>query len=520
VTAVGDAPVPDRAALLRGRWLVALAFLAPAALRVLSYTDRILDRDETYWLASAMRMRAAGVPMYVAGWDTKPPAIFAFYRVALALVPDAPMLAAHVMAAALAGAACAVVAGSARRLAGPLAGLTAAGVFALLDSTGPVRALAANTEVVSYVPVAAIVAVAVFGRGRGLRFSFAAGALVAAAAVAKHPALVYGPLAWIAMLGAPFDARRAVRSLLAGVAGAAAFLAVVLGWLWIAGAWTDFVACIVTMGGNRAALGLAASGDVSYSRWGHVAAANPVAVVGVLVLCAAAARRGAQAARTALWVTGPLVLAGLAAALAGGFGFQHYLALAYPPIAVAAGAGVGCAVALVREGRPRRAAIAVLVVLAGWRAAADRIEQWHSRDWVGYDGAAVQAVAARVREIAGPSDTMFVWGIHPDLYVTCRRAPATRFIACGWLVGTYSGLPAPGRAEPFEFVAGSWDLLFRDLDEHPPAVVVDSVPAGVHGFGAFPVERFPRLAAWLAAHYVREDERPGGYVVWRRAGPR
>jgi hypothetical protein len=409
---------------------------------------------------------------------------------------------------------------AARRLAGPLAGLAAAGVFALLDSTGPVRALAANTEVLAYVPIAALIAVAVASRGRGPWFAFAAGALAAAAALAKQPALVYGPLAWVAMLDWPFDGRRAIRSLVAGLAGTACVLAVVFGWLAIAGAWRDFVACTVEMGAHRAALGLAAQSEAGYARWEHVAAANPVALAGLAALCVAGARGGTGPGRGALRVCGPFVLAGIVAALAGGLGYQHYLSLAHPSLAVAAGVGVACALEFAATVAAGRLVVAVLVVVAAWRAGADRLGQWHSRDWAAYDGAPVQAVAARIRELSAPTDTIFVWGIHPDLYVTCDRAPSTRFIACGWLVGTYTGLPAPGRPEPFELVDGAWDVLFRDLDENPPAVVVDSVPAGVHGFGAFPVERFPRLVAWLTAHYVRDDDRPGGYVVWRRAGAR
>jgi hypothetical protein len=110
---------------------------------------------------------------------------------------------------------------------------------------------------------------------------------------------------------------------------------------------------------------------------------------------------------------------------------------------------------------------------------------------------------------------MLVWGIHPDLHVTCRRAPASRFVTTNWLVGTYTGAPSAARPEPWEFVPGSWDLLFRDLEASRPALVVDSAAAGVHGFGAYPIRRFPRLAAWLERDYAAEAG-PGGYVLWFR----
>jgi 4-amino-4-deoxy-L-arabinose transferase-like glycosyltransferase len=506
----GDAPRQ------RAHGIVAIAFALPVVLRALSYTDRILDRDETYWMASAMRMRAADLPVYVAGWDTKPPLPFLFHRLALALSPDAPLLAAHVLAGLLAGAAGALVAAAALRLGGRGAALVAAALFALLDSTGPVRALAANTEVLTYVPVALLTWAIAAGRPRGLGLPFAVGACAAVAFLAKHPAAIYAPAGFAALLLCERERGSALRQAAAGLAGTAAVLAVAFGWIAAAGAWDDFVACNVTISGHRARNAGELAKTFGYGRWAAVAVANPVAIAGVVAALVRGASGAARpSARRAALVAGPLAAGGLVAAVAGGAAFQHYLQLAWVPVAVLAGCGLADAPSFATRRFSPAAWTALVVAAAAGAALPDRIGQWRSRDWPGYDTGPVPALRERVRALVAPSETMFVWGIHPDLYVTCGRAPASRFVTTNWLVGTYTGLPPTPDAEPFEFVPGSWDLLFADLGSSRPALVVDSVPAGVHGFVAYPMSRFPRLAQWVESRYVRE-EGPGGYVLWRR----
>lgn len=492
-------------------WPVAVACALPLAARLLSYTDRILDRDEAYWMASALRMHDLDVPLYVAGWDTKPPLPFLLHRMGLAVLPGTPMLGAHVVAALLAAAACGFVAAAARRLAGTPAALLAALAFALLDSTGPVRSLAANSELASYVPLAVLVWAVAALPSRSAAMPLTAGACAVAATMAKLPALVYAPASCVAILLASAPPRPWVRVPLFGIVGAGAAAALTAAGLVATGAWDDFYACNVTMSLHRAEWGMAIAESVRYDRWFAVAMANVPALAGIAVVAVMGAARAGSCRRT-LCAVGPLVAAGIAAAFAGGAAFPHYLQLAWVPVAVVAGVGLAEAATWLRFA-PRRVAVAMVAAAAVVAALPDRLGQWRSRDWAGYDRGPIPALRARVQALVPPGGTLFVWGIHPDLYVTCRRAPATRFISAGWLVGTYSGPPlAP---EPFEFVPGSWDLLFADLERHRPEVVVDSVRSGAHGFGAFPVARFPRLDAWLRAGYV-EEPGPGGYVIWRR----
>jgi hypothetical protein len=463
-------------------------------------------------MAAALRMRVADVPVYVAGWDTKPPLVFLFHRLALAVAPGAPLLAAHLFTAALASAACVLVALSARRLAGDAAGLFAALGFALLDSTGTVAALASNTEVLTYLPCAALTFVLADGRFAGARLPFVAGALAAVAALAKLPTALYAPAALAAILLVR-GGRGWLGAATAGLAGVAAVLVPAFAALALSGAWDDFLICNVELSGHRALFAADLARDANYARWANVARANAVLVVGVLLTAFGAlrARSETDGCRSAVRIAGPLALAGLGAALAGGAGYQHYLQMAYVPVAVLGGVGL----ARLTAGRWPAFVTGAVCVAAVACALPDRGVQWRSRNWKRYDHGPVQELLPRVQALVPEDGTLFVWGMHADLHVTCLRAPASRLVTSNWLVGTYTGRPSAAHPEPFELAAGAWDLLFRDLEASAPALVVDSVPAGVHGFDAYPVARFPRLDAWLRARYVPESG-PGGYVLWVR----
>lgn len=506
--------------LLDGPSLLVLAFAAPVLLRALSYRDSLLDRDEAYWLSAAMRMRAEGLPPYVGGWDMKPPLVFAFYRVAVAVAPGSPLLAAHVMAALLAGLAGALVAAAARSLGGAFAGAAGSLAFALLDSTGTVKGLAAQTELQTYVPVAAMLWCLAesgpAGRLRGHAPAIAVGVCGAVAALGRQTSAVFlpaGALALLTVRGGPGFLRTALGT----AAGAALVFGTCALSLAATGAWDDAVACAWTIPRERAVAGVGLADPSSYAGWLEVAIANPAVVLGLVALVAAGTRGGDRhdaAART-LRRVGPCVLAGGLAAVAGGAGFGHYLRQAYVPAAVAAGVGLAIAASRLAAPRTRVAAGAGAAVLVAAAAAADRAEQWRSLRWERYEGGDALAAAAWVRANVPEEGRLFVWGMHPDLYVTSGRTPATRFTATGWLVGTFTGGDRAERSEPREFVPGSWDRLFEDLGARPPEAIVDSAPAGVHGFQAWPLARFERLRAWVEERYLPAADAPGRYLCWR-----
>jgi hypothetical protein len=126
-------------------------------------------------------------------------------------------------------------------------------------------------------------------------------------------------------------------------------------------------------------------------------------------------------------------------------------------------------------------------------------------------------VAERLREISSPDDSVFVWGHSAEIYVMAERGAGTRFSFCDYLTGTSPGtLTASGIFDPTpNVVAPAWDMLFDDLARRRPRFFVDPSPAGWDGYRLFPLARYPRLEAYVRAHYAERD-RVAGVVIYER----
>src|SRR5207248_7949108 len=124
-------------------------------------------------------------------------------------------------------------------------------------------------------------------------------------------------------------------------------------------------------------------------------------------------------------------------------------------------------------------------------------------------------VAAYVREHSSPAARVIFWGYGSALYYLSQRRPATRFLYVTYLVDAVEGTPSwwspfhPSRALE---IPRAWDLFFEDLERHPPSIFVDTAEPGYFAFWKFPPARYPRLQAYLDAHYVRENV--AGFPVW------
>jgi len=99
------------------------------------------------------------------------------------------------------------------------------------------------------------------------------------------------------------------------------------------------------------------------------------------------------------------------------------------------------------------------------------------------------------------SDRIFVWGSVPEIYWAAERLPATRFVTTlTFLAGNHPGREgadaAPENSRPED-----WDHLFEDLGAHPPAYILDTAPAHIRGAEWTPIERFPRLEAFVQGGY-------------------
>jgi hypothetical protein len=128
-------------------------------------------------------------------------------------------------------------------------------------------------------------------------------------------------------------------------------------------------------------------------------------------------------------------------------------------------------------------------------------------------------VARYIQEHTRPDDPVFVWGYFPLIYVAADRLAGSRFVGCHYLTG-YAALGlgrqvSPAVEERLQ-VPGGFDQLILDLEERKPALFVDTAPADLHFWSRYPLSRYPRLAAYVAEHYVREAE-VDGTILYRRS---
>jgi len=187
--------------------------------------------------------------------------------------------------------------------------------------------------------------------------------------------------------------------------------------------------------------------------------------------------------------------------------YDHYFLLMVP--ALAALAGIGAARSL-DEPRRKRLVAVLAVLCAGMLAGAIAFEAVTERAFVpdpDYREAA-HYVEARTR----PDDEIFVWGWYPPLYQAADRCPSTRFVYTVILVGKGKR----GGQQRFTEVPAAWDMLMHDLEAAPPPYVLDT-STGDYRFD-FPPENYPRLWAFLAAHYQVETTVAGVRLFRRKDG--
>ena len=122
------------------------------------------------------------------------------------------------------------------------------------------------------------------------------------------------------------------------------------------------------------------------------------------------------------------------------------------------------------------------------------------------------AVGQRVGQLTTPDERIFVWMNSPQIYYYAKRTPATRFTFCNYQSGQSPATPTEedmGVDTLRHQSKESWDLLMQDLAEKRPTIFVDATHAHFDDFGKSPIEKFPRLTAWLSDHYVLQEEVKG-----------
>lgn len=507
------------------RLIDAGAVLFAIGLAALYLTGDVLDADEAIFASIAERMRVFGLPVYQAGWDHKPPGVFLIYRWLLPLGPEGSLIGPRI-GMALAWIATAVLLGlAARRLFGRAGFAPAVIGYALLRSFGEAKAGAANTEAFLQVPLVAAGWLLLAPCPRPRLAALGGGALLAVAALLKPPAAVFGPAA-VAAVFLLRGGRPAWTTAWCGLAGAAGVFALeglrVLAGGDAQGWWICNVVANAVYVEHGPAHGV---GDLAAGLFDEMVRA-PAPWLLALIGGAAALRcpglpsplaeEGAPARRILAAGTVLLAAGAFLVTLGGNF-FRHYWLLVHPVLALFVAAGV---VALL--GTPRawwRVGLLVVIVALGWLPAqrTDKRRLLRTLRENPYRAPDVDATARALARLTAPGETVFVWGIQPELYLYSHRTPATRMVTCAFLSGSLRHDVRVGEHPPEpDTIPGAWDLLIQDLDRYRPRAVVDTSPGGRAGYDRIPPRSMPRLREYLDAHYVLEGRHGVADVYLRR----
>lgn len=543
-----EAPVQEgRPSPARGRtaWAILLAiFLGGLLLRLPTFARPLLSDDEAIYATTADAL-GRGDLLYRDVVDHKPPLIYHVYQAGFAVLGPHETHGAHaaVVLAVLLTAGLLFALG---RRAGPAngwrTGAAAAALFLVFSTTWhDYDALAANCELFLLLPQALAAWLLLRGLDHGRPGAsawlvhLAIGALVGISALFKYQGLTFlgvsaGMLGWTA-LGGRLAWWRAL--LLAGcqAAGALAVPALYLAWCAAAG---NADAAIYWFRFNFSYVGAGLGGTTALARGlrrvalvGGSAlvpyALGLWAAVSVVTDVARALRRRWRGIAQANQSHQPTALALLAllwlvtsalAVCAGGRFFGHYFHLVLPALCLLAAPIV---LRLWDRGRGYRVALVVACVLPALlffalasfaRPLAAQLDEGEPD----YD-----AVVARIAALTRPDERIFVWGNSPQLYVLARRPMGTRFSFCNYMTGESPGTPTETghwNADANQLPA-AWDMMFTDLERRRPALLVDASAAGWDGYDKFPLGRYPRLRAYVDAHY-RAVESPAGVVLYQR----
>ncbi len=421
------------------------------------------DRDEGEYAYAAWLLRAGGMP-YAQAFVQKPPVVIYVYALAQT-ISDAPVVPVRVLASLSVLLTIGLTAYTARKRAGPVAGVAVLFVLPVLMATPSILPFSANTEKFMILPLTGLLALHASAPGKLRAPAAAAAGAHASAAVLAKPICALVVLA-VALHGAWRAHRRGEKL------GA---LFKTLGWGSAGFAGTSLLLCApIVAGGAGGDLWLAV---VTFNR--HYARLNGwdpgpflVQMSSLLRDCwplfgflAAAVTR---AAKTGAFELGLLVVAG-ASAYTDVNG--HYYVMLMPIWALVV-VGVLAAVVdgLSKHAPARRALLAACAIAATASALLWPLRQQvrtppaelSRRTYPGNPFAESSPVAERLAALTRPSDPVFVAGSEPQILYYARRRSPTRFTIMYPLM-----LPTPFAARFQQEVV---DVLRSD----PPAAIVVS----------------------------------------------
>jgi hypothetical protein len=472
--------------------------------RGLSLSIPIIDKDEACYMVGAKEM-LSGRLLYVDFADQHPPGAYLFYAAAERLT-GLGMLGVRLLAILL------VV---------PLTAL-AASAFFRHDRRGLVAGLlyivfgaafmghdmlSVNCEILMALPLA-WAAVLLREEGWATRWPHAAGAglLTGIAVVVKYQSALWGPAFALAILIAAVR-RRALRSLSGRWLALAAGFAVPLLATW---------AAYAARGASREFLYWNLTYNVEYAAnpieprevWGKACSyLAPFLLVTAPLWWAWIISRRKERREHRSRLAALLVLFSIPAVFVGFRFYPHYFFQLYWPLAVGAAPFTADLLAWPLRRAGIVAALYPALLWSGFTAAT--AEKYLRRDGAMEETKPVfRDVAAYLRaDSCYAGANLFSWGYSPIFYYESGLPVASRFIMVQTGITGYVSGNARSHTPAFDadryILPTHWDLLMQDLARNRPTYFLDTSPARIRHWDRYPVEKFPRLAAFVSENYER-----------------
>ncbi|MBL7686261.1 MAG: hypothetical protein JNK65_09560 [Deltaproteobacteria bacterium] len=196
--------------------------------------------------------------------------------------------------------------------------------------------------------------------------------------------------------------------------------------------------------------------------------------------------------------------------------YDHYFLLLFPSACLLAAASLETY--LSRPFKKLKVLFWVLLILpsVGFTGVRYSMHAIHAK-WGGDDMSLYRPYGEFIQQQTKAEDRVFVWGYTPAVYWYADRLPATRFMWSDLLSGRVPGIVLNSQTVQTDalIMLEAWDMLFEDFIKHPPELVVDMAPTGLHDYIHFPISRFSRLQQYLDQHYVLYPSFQNA-LVWKR----
>jgi hypothetical protein len=281
------------------------------------------------------------------------------------------------------------------------------------------------------------------------------------------------------------------------IAGFAAPNAIAIAWMWAHGSLGEFYKQAWQWGSIYAKNTFVENP----LREGLTRTANWIGFHAAVVIGAVLALRRERDWRFIAWIA--LAFAGV---VLGFRFFPRYYFLLFVPLAILGAGGWGQALSLQPAFSRLTLALLLAIPIARFTPAYVRIARAEPISDLAIDRDS-QDAAGKLRTLAAPGDTLFVWGFRPDIFIYSRLPAGTRFLESQAITGVLADrhLFSTGAITP-EFTAPQR----AELAQSHPTWVVDGL--GVYN-PELALARDPQLANWFAQY--REVARTGFSILYR-----